>query len=218
MQSFDKFISSVINHIPALVVGSFILNGILFFTATAGWESYWDMKKQAEDAHAIIAQADAKHQELEAITTYIRKLRPDLNPAIRVEWAQAFQKGSEETGVDPFVALQFSIVESGLKMVGPYGTTLVSHAGAEGIMQVMPQYWGTGQIDFIKKPQDLRHPTLNIRAGMYILATYYAQCGQNWYNAALCYHGGQRALVRPKKSSISYAEKITKRLSLPIEV
>lgn len=149
----------------------------------------------------------AKHKMVDEVTEFIMDKRKSIHPQVAKEWAREFIASGEEFGLDPYLLVHVSIVESGIYQVGPYGYTLRSHAGAEGIMQVMPTYWGNGEIPFVKSRRNLRHPIINIRAGAYILNKYMKECG-GLLAGLRCYHGGPKSLTSPRASTIAYSTKI----------
>jgi soluble lytic murein transglycosylase-like protein len=118
-----------------------------------------------------------------------------FNPYVAHQWARAYVDAAAHYKLPLKVLLGMGIIESGYRHTNEFGTTLVSHAGAEGIMQVMPQYWGHGQIGFIKSPKDLRNPVLNIWAGAHVLSYYVTMYG-DIRTAILVYNRGPAAVDR----------------------
>jgi soluble lytic murein transglycosylase-like protein len=211
--------------------------GIAFVVASLGWAftafAYLNLHTQHQQLEAAYKmQVDAavkgiaekeKHSALVAQTQeFILKVRAKhgdkhFNPYVAYQWAVAYVEAAKEYKLPLQVLLGMGIVESGYSHVNEYGTTLVSRAGAEGIMQVMPRYWGRGQIPFIKSPKDLRNPILNIKAGAYVLAYYKAMYG-DIRTAILVYNRGPAAVDRDLRRGLNpernndYAVKVLQRV------
>ena len=155
-------------------------------------------------------------KEQDTITAFLLRKRRDLNPAIIQEWATAFIEAGKENDLDPRFIIQVSIIESGVRQMTPYGITLVSSAGAEGMMQVMGRYWGHGQIPFIHNPDELRHTTLNIRAGAYILRYYLDMYKGDVELALLAYNRGEGAVNRDLRRGINPSNGYVKRVLMRV--
>ena len=99
-----------------------------------------------------------------------------------------------------------------VKTESNFNAHAVSHAGAYGIMQIMP--WWTKVKHFqkatgIKHAQALFNPRMSIRAGAYILSHYVAE-GGSLVRGVTMYNGGYRALKNPRVETVHYVSKVFK--------
>ncbi len=110
---------------------------------------------------------------------------------LRVRWPRAYwphvQKIAKDTGVDPYFILAIARQES------TYRPALTSHAGASGVMQIMP---GTAK-DIVKWEcfdeslcSDLENPMTSLRMGACYLARVLERHDGNLAYAAASYNGG----------------------------
>lgn len=143
-------------------------------------------------------------------TKYSRYLRNQKDKVIRlVDYVEA---AAQEFDVDPNIILAQMSAESS------FDPSVESHVGALSLMQVMP-FWTTSDkpdaIIFqtetgITSIEILRNPRQNVRAGAWIIANYVKQCG-GMENGLKCYHGGYKAIDRPKTVTIEYVERVLER-------
>lgn len=164
----------------------------------------------------MLDKRDSTSQSVEDITKYIIKLRRGrFNPYVAELYAREFVNSAELYNFNPKFLVALSIIESGVVQRTEYGVTLTSAAGAQGIMQVMPRYWGYGAIPFIKKPNDLKHSVLNIRAGAHVLHYYREMYNGDIHKALLAYNRGERAVNRDirkgRNPSNGYAHRVWQR-------
>lgn len=82
-------------------------------------------------------------------------------------WGDLFTQAAKEHGLHPAWPLAFATIETGLWSADPERQrTIVSPAGAVGVMQLMPQ---TGRIYGVE-PEERVDPELNIDAGTALIA------------------------------------------------
>lgn len=86
-------------------------------------------------------------------------------------------QSAEQHGVEP---IKLAAV---IRQESSYRSTVVSHAGAIGLTQVMPRFWQD------KCPGDLFDEQININCGSYILARYNQSAG-SWEKALAYYNVG----------------------------
>jgi len=95
----------------------------------------------------------------------IQELRPRLDPALRLNIADAIIRHSKEHGLSNSLVLHLIYVES---RFNPLAT---SKAGAAGLMQIMPKVWKIKlEENGVKQPFELYYIDPNIRVGCEILA------------------------------------------------
>lgn len=137
------------------------------------------------------------------IQTYlIKKYRVKSVEASRL--ADYFLEAAAEYNLDPYLIVAQSYAESS------FINHALSNKGAVGLMQIMPQFWARGQIEFIKGVEDLYNPRLNVRAGAYILRYYLDKTG-DMVSALRAYHGGIGAVSNPRQSTVQYVNTIQQR-------
>lgn len=110
------------------------------------------------------------------------------NPFYRVRLLETVLHESEVNGLDPQLVLAVIDIESN------FNRYALSHAGAQGLMQVMP-FWKKvyGQQD-----DDLYNPLTSLRYGCRILR-YYLDKHPDLYRALAAYNGSLGRKVYPKK-------------------
>jgi hypothetical protein len=107
-------------------------------------------------------------------------LAPTWNAAIQ-RWAPQIIAVARAHGIDPdLVAAVMQSESNGRDYV-------VSHAGAVGLMGVMPQ--GPG-LEWRPSPEELANPNVNLRWGVAILSEIIRQSGGDIYAALAAYNGG----------------------------
>ena len=127
--------------------------------------------------------------------------RPSASPAHR-----AVTTAAEKHDVPVHVALAFATVESGLRC------DATSHAGARGVMQVMP---GTARKHGIS-PSQLHNCETGAKAGVLELRECLERTDGNIARAAICYNAGPGALnwrALPRETQ-HYITKIKRQLSI----
>jgi len=143
-----------------------------------------------------------QHQTVtKLIATYISKRNRKIGVNQAYVLAESFVATANEFDIDPFFLTAQANIESFFEMFSK------SKKGALGIMQVMPNIW-VKAIPFIDSRDDLLNPVVNIRAGGFVLAHYRKKCGNDYERILKCYHGGKRALTRPKQVTIDYVRDV----------
>jgi soluble lytic murein transglycosylase-like protein len=114
------------------------------------------------------AQATAtRGQHIAALTQVIaRKYR--ISTAATREYVGLAFREAERHGLDPFLLVALMAVESS------FNPTAESHAGAVGLMQVIPEYH-TDKFDAVY--ESALHPPTNIRIGTRVLKEYIRRAG-----------------------------------------
>lgn len=163
----------------------------------AEWEALELTKDVNEEKAAVIYQALG-----EAGVAYTAMQHADTNgwdmtdgkPGIerlRVRWPRAYwqdvQKIANDVGIDPYLVLAVARQES------TYRPALTSHAGASGVMQIMP---GTAR-DIVKwekfdaaMANDLENPMTSLRMGACYLVRMLERCDGNIAYALASYNAG----------------------------
>lgn len=135
------------------------------------------------------------------LTAEIQKSR--IHPAIASYYAKIYVRAAKEYKVDPLLLVRMGAVESRFRW------NAVSYAGAIGLQQIMPKYWANGEISFIKRPGDLFDSEKNIYASAHILS-YYIRTAGGIMEGIRSYHGGFRAIDRPRAVTIQYQRDVLK--------
>lgn len=110
------------------------------------------------------------------------------DPFYRIRLLKAIYNEAEATGLDPQLVLAVIDIESN------FDRHALSHAGAQGLMQVMP-FWKEviGQFD-----DNLYNPLVNLRYGCRILR-HYLDKHPDPYDALAAYNGSLGRKVYPRK-------------------
>ncbi len=152
----------------------------------------------------LVTQTKYAINQREKIKVYLQA-KHRLHPDEARHYADYIMEATEKyTNVSPELAASVFKVESN------FNRYAVSNVGARGVGQVMI-FWtrvkhfreATG----IKKANDLFNPRLNVRAAVYILS-HYITTGGSEIRGVTQYHGGPRALTRPRASTIHYVSKV----------
>lgn len=107
----------------------------------------------------------------------------------RLEWLRLIHAEATRAGVPPEMVLAVIEVESRFERFA------LSHAGAQGLMQVMP-FW----LDELGRPQDnLFDVATNLRYGCTILGHYYERADGRWHEALARYNGSFGQLWYPER-------------------
>jgi hypothetical protein len=97
------------------------------------------------------------------------------------QWSSYIYTMAESSGLDPdFIAAVIDEESNG-------DPNVISHAGAVGLMGVMPT--GPG-LEWRPSPDELQNPMVNLRWGVGILAEVVKQSGGDLYSALAAYAGG----------------------------
>lgn len=163
------------------------------------WEALGLLEKLGTDpAHnalyQVIAEAGFAHTALQFAIAHGWGMR-DGQPTLayrRLElplayWPQVTQL-AKETGVDPYLILAVAKQES------TFRATVVSHAGASGVMQLMPKTasWLEGKESSIPPGTSahLKSPVNSVRLGATYLGQMIERSGGNLIYAVASYNGG----------------------------
>lgn len=144
--------------------------------ATAAASQALEMKA-IEKALLDVRRAVSAHAREEGLFLKIMILKPSIDYALARRIAAAVQASCQLHGQDPNLVLSIIAVQSG------FNPTAVSAVGAEGLMQVMPQWKTT------LGPQELTDPEASIRAGVQVLA-YYQQLYRDEELMVIAYNRG----------------------------
>ncbi|MCI5062024.1 MAG: lytic transglycosylase domain-containing protein [Algiphilus sp.] len=107
----------------------------------------------------------------------------------RLEWLRLIHAEATRAGVPPEMVLAVIEVESRFERFA------LSHAGARGLMQVMP-FW----LEELGRPQDnLFDVATNLRYGCTILSHYYQRAEGRWHEALARYNGSFGKLWYPER-------------------
>lgn len=107
-------------------------------------------------------------------------LSPMWKPLVQ-QWSSYIYTMADSSGLDPdFIAAVVNEESNG-------DPSVVSHAGAVGLMGVMPT--GPG-LEWRPSPEELQNPMVNLRWGVAILAEVVKQSGGDLYAALAAYSGG----------------------------
>lgn len=115
--------------------------------------------------------------------------------ACKVNLSDSIVAEAQRQGVDPGIALAVARTESGVCQWRPDGSTVISSAGAIGIMQLMPDTARTLGVD----PYDVDQ---NIRGGVTYLKQLFQKYG-SWDQALAAYNWGPGKLDRASSAGTS---------------
>lgn len=138
----------------------------------------------------------------QAVYLKILILKPDMDKTQARNIANAIYKKSKEFRRDPDLILAIAKVESDLN------PNVVSNMGAEGLLQVMPQW-----VEVFKNRCDLKEIECNLENGLRLLESYEQLYG-NLEIALTVYNRGPTtvdwALIKGRNPDNGYAPKIMK--------
>ena len=170
------------------------LASALLLAAPAAAERAEQRESQRQDAalRAALAEAVAESESfahrfdaevwLLDMAQRLGERMPDEQARLRL--LRQVRAGAQRAELPPEMVLAIIDVESGFERFA------ISHAGARGLMQVMP-FW----LDELGRPEDnLFDVATNLRYGCTILAHYLEVAEGRWYEALARYNGstGQR--------------------------
>lgn len=127
--------------------------------------------------------------------------------SIPPEIASAIHDAAQAYSIPDSIAFALVSVESG------FASRAVSHAGARGLTQVMPQ---TGRLVCGLAPASLFTPRVNAHCGLSFLSWLYERYG-DWRHALIAYHRGPARVDREHArgalhgASSAYAAEVLKR-------
>jgi len=130
---------------------------------------------------------DPKHRALAAHLSQRYRIAPDAAE----EMVRAAYLAGEQVGLEPVLVLAVIAIESS------FDPNAVSHAGAQGLMQVLPKYH-EDKLEEHGGSGAVRDPTINILVGTRILEQYIRgagslESGLQRYNGALSDRSGRYA-------------------------
>ena len=148
-----------------------------------------DLIKALQQATQDIHERNTDLESLVWLSTMSEKLEQRIpDPFYRVRLLNAVYSEAHAAGLDPQLVLAVIEVESN------FDRYALSHAGAQGLMQVMP-FWK----DVYGRPNDdLYNPLVSLRYGCTILR-HYLDKYTNPYDALAAYNGSLGRTVYPKK-------------------
>lgn len=144
-----------------------------------------------------------RERRIVVLAAAITARNAELGPGFTQALAAAFYTAGEQHGVSPRLLASVCEVESAMDPAA------LSGAGAVGLCQVMPLW--LPRLELVHSAADLYHWWFNIQSAAMILRHYQVVCGGTWQRAVSCYHGGPAALASPKRSTVQYLIKVTKR-------
>ena len=178
----------------------------------------------------LFDSAEMEAHELLDVTNHIKAKNPKLPPIVREEWGRAFIQAGDTMNLSPKLLIAVADVESRVFQVTPEGfdlftcsrrgTTMTSCAGARGVMQVMP-LWAK-DCPYSINAEALKHATVNIWCGAYVLSHYRDMFKGNMVLAILAYNRGEHPVLRALKAgrdpANGYAKKVLERARKYLEV
>lgn len=222
MNTFNKLLDTAeqimrqYRHAILLIAVVFTMSMINMYTTGFAYSRGFDA---GYDEGYAVAQEIGLHEAKEEtrihriqITNYLQhEYKVDAQEAYRL--ADYFLETAAEFGLDAKLLVAQSWAES------RFVNGAVSPDGAVGLMQIMPKYWATGQIFFVKSIADLRNPRINIRAGGYVMRHYMDIASRlnvaNLRESTLHgYHGGERGMKKPMKETKDYVKAIQTKYDL----
>ena len=207
-RDFARTYESIWPHLPAAYdlagVGLYEIAGE--YVADCYDEYQWAAGKRTERQRLVrtVAIPKSKWREIFLYVQdhhHVARFSMGLAPAAPTpeEWTKAMRLAhpaahratvtawSREHDLDPLLALGLMRRES------LYRSTALSHAGAVGVMQIMPLTgsrvaWMLGEPRYT--PADLEDPSINIRYGTFYLSKLRERFDGNWPQAVAAYNGG----------------------------
>jgi soluble lytic murein transglycosylase len=178
------------------------------------WEALDILKKlgnssEHEALYQAVAEAGFAHTALEFAQEHNWGVNEDgekTTARLRLELPRAYWpavlKLAKETGVDPYLILAVAKQES------TYRATVISHAGATGVMQLMPTTadWMVEVEPAISSAHadNLKSPENSIRLGAYYLMRMQARSDQNLVYAVASYNGGPGNVDKWRRQMVGY--------------
>lgn len=152
----------------------------------------------------LVTQSKYAINQREKIKEYLQA-KHRLHSDEARHYADYIMEATEKyTNVSPELAASVFRIESN------FNRYAVSNVGARGLGQVMP-FWTRvkhfRQATGIKHVDELFNPRLNVRATVYVLS-HYITTGGSEIRGVTQYHGGPKALTRPRASTIHYVSKV----------
>ena len=141
--------------------------------------------KDAKNARGEFATLFARCTALEKQCTAVQKLRElqeeSLYSYIRKNYKKIPELVAREIAKQTVLITAeknapFIIIAGVMEVESAYNPTVVSKAGARGLMQVMPKIW-VKEFDYLNRGHDLHEIALGIRAGVDVYLHYYKATG-----------------------------------------
>lgn len=178
-----------------LMVWLALLGGVLPAQASQQYEPMSDhvrlaLRSALNSPGAPVAIFDSTRHRVDWLGEMSRRLArrvPDFEE--RIELIKTIRYEAQRVGIDPQLIFALIEVESNFR------ADAVSHAGAIGLMQVMP-FWADVLSD--GNPRQLRDPRINIRFGCLILRHYLDMEKGNVDRALGRYNGSLGKMTYPK--------------------
>lgn len=149
------------------------------------WRSGWNPAAALDEARRVVLH--------DLIDEVLARSARRMDPASRARLSAILIAEGQRVGVDPLLLAAVVDVESG------YAPTAVSHRGARGLMQVMPET----AAEVARKlgmvwtgPEQLDDPKLNVRLGAQYLAWLLERYAGNVRFALTAYNRGPASLRR----------------------
>lgn len=140
---------------------------IRLVTAEAPLEAAAEPAQSSPAVAAPAQPAATRGQHVAALAKVIAR-RYRISTAATMEYVGLAFREAERHGLDPFLVVALMAVESSFNPIAE------SHAGAVGLMQVIPHYH-TDKFDAVN--ESVLHPPTNIRVGARVLKEYVRRAG-----------------------------------------
>ncbi len=147
------------------------------------------LENELESARGELALAHAQVERSEAIIRYSARY------AVTADVATSVFDASLREGLDPDLGFRLIRLES------DFNARAVSHAGAVGLLQVMPQT--ARQLEKTVSREQLFNPATNLRVGFRYLRTLLDQYRGDIRLALLAYNRGEDAVSRDLRAGVN---------------
>lgn len=195
---------SILSKLRSMVSWAWVFAWLFVGSAAVNIEQWARYNRCIDGAFGHEAPDGRKGNIHKALSTYIVMHNQAVGKYTANYYAELFVKAGREFDVDPLLLVVMSKAES------HFDKDAVSDKGALGVMQVMPSYWATGKIPFVRDAHSLTTPDVGIRAGAYVLRYYIDKCG-SLEKGIVGYHGGDSVCLGKapmKESTWNYSRSV----------
>jgi soluble lytic murein transglycosylase len=196
----------------AIIVGGFLILNLIYLKSisSAVEKVSIETKIQSEKFKELESQLQEEKERLAFaahvvdIKNILERYRPNTGNVSYMDFAYIIAKESFEKGLDPFLVLAVIKTESSFREY------VVSHKGAIGLMQILPntgQYVSDMQENInLKSASQLFDPKTNVRIGISYLS-YLVNKFNNQKYALIAYNMGPTNVIRKIRNGRNPSEK-----------
>ncbi|MET0026409.1 MAG: lytic transglycosylase domain-containing protein [Candidatus Thiodiazotropha sp.] len=198
------------DHLLKLQFSGSYFETVYLETASVSSEhlDHYDIQ-DTERRHILKGSMNILTEEPNSRSIYSGTTKSLSGRVIDKDFSGAIYRVSQEFNIDPLLLHAIAEVESN------YNASAVSHAGAQGLMQIMPDT--ARRFGMLDPEQELFNPLSNLRVSSRYIRSLHRLFGNNVPLILAAYNAGENAVIKygytvpPYKETRNYVDKVMQR-------